>query len=48
MFPTDLVKALDQADSADYSEEDILAPTDWTLINCVTDPPDWSIPLRSF
>ncbi|MBC8451638.1 MAG: exopolyphosphatase [Rhodospirillaceae bacterium] len=38
MFPTDLMKAVDQADSADYSEEDILAPTDWTLINFVTDP----------
>lgn len=38
LFPGDLMKAVDQADSANYSEDDILAPTGWTLINFVTDP----------
>jgi len=38
LFPKDLMDAVDQADSADYGEEDILAPTDWTLLNFVTDP----------
>lgn len=38
LFPVDLMKAVDQADSANYSEDDILAPTGWTLINFVTDP----------
>ena len=38
MIPADLMKAVDQADSANYTEDDILAPTGWTLINFVTDP----------
>lgn len=38
LIPADLMKAVDQADSADYTEDDILAPTGWTLVNFVTDP----------
>ncbi|OHC83663.1 MAG: exopolyphosphatase [Rhodospirillales bacterium RIFCSPLOWO2_12_FULL_67_15] len=34
----DLIKAVDQADSADYSEEDILAPDKWALLNFIIDP----------
>jgi nanoRNase/pAp phosphatase (c-di-AMP/oligoRNAs hydrolase) len=34
----DLMKAVDQADSADYTEEDILAPDKWTLLNFIVDP----------
>ena len=29
---------VDQADSAHYSEEDILAPEKWTLLNFIVDP----------
>ena len=29
---------VDQADSAQYSEEDILAPEKWTLLNFIVDP----------
>lgn len=35
---TELMDAVDQADSADYSEEDILAPGPWTLLNFMLDP----------
>ena len=31
LFPIELMSAVDKADSADYSEEEILAPADWTL-----------------
>ena len=34
----DLLNAVDQADSAQYSEEDILAPEKWTLLNFIVDP----------
>lgn len=34
----ELIAAVDQADSADYAEEDILAPDKWTLLNFVVDP----------
>ena len=34
----DLMKAVDQADSAKYTEEDILAPDKWTLLNFIVDP----------
>lgn len=37
-LPQGLMEAVDQADSAQYSEEDILAPTDWTLLNFLLDP----------
>lgn len=40
-FPTisdELLKAVDQADSAQYTEEDILAPTGWTQLNFLMDP----------
>lgn len=35
---TELMDAVDKADSADYSEEDILAPGPWTLLNFMLDP----------
>jgi len=34
----DLLNAVDQADSAQYTEEDILAPEKWTLLNFIVDP----------
>ena len=34
----DLLDTVDQADSAHYSEEDILAPEKWTLLNFIVDP----------
>jgi nanoRNase/pAp phosphatase (c-di-AMP/oligoRNAs hydrolase) len=34
----EMMAAVDQADSAQYSEEDILAPTGWTLLNFIMDP----------
>lgn len=34
----ELMSAVDQADSARYAIDDILAPTDWTLLNFITDP----------
>jgi nanoRNase/pAp phosphatase (c-di-AMP/oligoRNAs hydrolase) len=34
----DLLEAVDQADSAQYSAEDILAPEKWTLLNFIVDP----------
>ncbi|MCA2212111.1 exopolyphosphatase [Jidongwangia harbinensis] len=35
--PDDLMRAVDQADSAAYSMEDILHPTGWTLLNFLMD-----------
>jgi len=37
-IPDELMQAVDQADSANYSEEDILAPEPWTLLNFILDP----------
>ncbi|MBF0246470.1 MAG: exopolyphosphatase [Alphaproteobacteria bacterium] len=37
-IPEDLMVAVDQADSAQYSAEDILAPGPWTLLNFILDP----------
>jgi len=37
-IPNDLMEAVDKADSAQYSEEDILAPEPWTLLNFILDP----------
>lgn len=37
-IPDDLMAAVDKADSAQYSEEDILAPEPWTLLNFILDP----------
>jgi len=37
-IPDDLMEAVDKADSAQYSEEDILAPEPWTLLNYILDP----------
>ncbi|MBL4691729.1 MAG: exopolyphosphatase [Magnetovibrio sp.] len=37
-IPDDLMAAVDKADSAQYSEEDILAPEPWTLLNYILDP----------
>ncbi len=34
----ELMDAVDQADSAQYTEEDILAPSEWTLLNFLVDP----------
>jgi len=34
----DLMAAVDKADSADFSEMDILAPGPWTLLNFILDP----------
>lgn len=34
----DLMEAVDKADSAQYSEEEILAPDRWTLLNFIMDP----------
>lgn len=35
---SEMLAAVDQADSADYTEEDILAPSGWTLLNFLIDP----------
>ena len=35
---TDLLGAVDKADSAEYSIEDVLTPDGWTLLNFVLDP----------
>ncbi|MCW9002319.1 MAG: exopolyphosphatase, partial [Rhodospirillales bacterium] len=35
---TEMMDAVDQADSANYGIEDILAPSDWTLLNFLMDP----------
>ena len=37
-FSKEAMNAVDQADSARYSEEDILAPGPWTLLNFILDP----------
>lgn len=37
LVPDDLMAAVDQADSAQYSVEDILDPTGWTLLNYLMD-----------
>ena len=37
-IPDELMDAVDRADSAQYSEEDILAPNPWTLLNFILDP----------
>lgn len=37
-IPDELMAAVDQADSADYTEEDIFAPGPWTLLNFILDP----------
>lgn len=37
-IPDALMDAVDKADSAQYSEEDILAPEPWTLLNFILDP----------
>ncbi len=34
----ELMAAVDQADSAQYTEEDIMAPAGWTLLNFLVDP----------
>ncbi|MSO85598.1 MAG: exopolyphosphatase [Rhodospirillales bacterium] len=34
----DLIEAVDRADSADYTEEDVLAPDKWTMLNFIVDP----------
>lgn len=38
MISEEMLAAVDQADSAQYSEEDILAPEPWVLLNFVLDP----------
>ena len=35
---TDLLGAVDKADAAEYTIEDVLAPNGWTLLNFVLDP----------
>lgn len=37
-IPEEMMRAVDQADSAQYSKEDILAPAGWTLLNYIMDP----------
>ncbi len=37
-IPAELMAAVDKADSAQYTEEDILAPEPWTLLNFILDP----------
>jgi nanoRNase/pAp phosphatase (c-di-AMP/oligoRNAs hydrolase) len=37
-IPDDLMAAVDKADSAQYTDEDILAPEPWTLLNFILDP----------
>lgn len=34
----ELIAAVDKADSADYTEEDILAPDKWAMLNFIIDP----------
>ncbi|MEO5337021.1 MAG: exopolyphosphatase [Magnetospirillum sp. WYHS-4] len=38
LISREMMDAVDQADSAQYTEEDILAPTGWTLLNFIMDP----------
>jgi len=35
---TEMMEAVDQADSANYTEMDILAPDRWTMLNFIVDP----------
>jgi len=37
-IPDELMEAVDKADSAQYTEEDILAPEPWTMLNFILDP----------
>lgn len=37
-IPHGFINAVDQADSAQYSREDILAPTGWAMVNFLLDP----------
>lgn len=37
-IPDELMEAVDRADSAQFTEEDILAPEPWTLLNYILDP----------
>jgi nanoRNase/pAp phosphatase (c-di-AMP/oligoRNAs hydrolase) len=37
-IPDNLMEAVDKADSAQFSEEDILAPDPWTMLNFILDP----------
>ncbi len=37
MVSEELMRAVDQADSADYALEDILRPEGWTLLNFLMD-----------
>ena len=37
-IPDELMDAVDRADSAQFTEEDILAPEPWTLLNYILDP----------
>lgn len=37
-IPQEMMRAVDQADSARYSREDILNPQGWTLLNYIMDP----------
>ncbi|HEY9163999.1 MAG TPA: exopolyphosphatase, partial [Magnetovibrio sp.] len=37
-IPDDLMEAVDKADSAQFNEEDILAPDPWTMLNFILDP----------
>jgi len=37
-IPDELMDAVDKADSAQYSEEDVLAPDPWTMLNFIMDP----------
>ncbi|MGB0670400.1 MAG: exopolyphosphatase [Rhodospirillales bacterium] len=52
-IPDDLLAAVDKADSAQYSEDEVLAPTGWTFLNFLIDPrtglgrfKDFSIPTQ--
>lgn len=38
LISQEMLDAVDKADSAAYSEEEILAPTGWTLLNFIMDP----------
>jgi nanoRNase/pAp phosphatase (c-di-AMP/oligoRNAs hydrolase) len=38
LIGADMMDAVDKADSAQYEEGDILAPTGWTLLNFIMDP----------
>ncbi|MDR3362441.1 MAG: exopolyphosphatase [Desulfovibrio sp.] len=37
-IPDEIMRAVDQADSAQYSKDDILQPKRWTLLNYIMDP----------